>query len=85
VTTYVFGKETKVMVSLCPQLLFLDEPTSGLDSYSAANLVMLLKSIARKTGAAVLCSIHQPSSEVFDVFDEVIFMKAGEVIYQGMF
>jgi ABC-type multidrug transport system ATPase subunit len=46
---------------------------------------MLLKSIARKTGAAVLCSIHQPSSEVFDVFDEVIFMKAGEVIYQGMF
>jgi ABC-type multidrug transport system ATPase subunit len=83
VTPYVFAKVIKVMGMSAAALL--DEPTSGLDSYSAANLVMLLKSIARKTGAAVLCSIHQPSSEVFDVFDEVIFMKAGEVIYQGMF
>jgi len=69
-----------VPVSL--QLLFLDEPTSGLDSHSASNLVHLLKIIASKN-SAILCTIHQPSSEVFALFDIVIFMKAGRIFYQG--
>jgi ABC-type multidrug transport system ATPase subunit len=67
-----------------PALLFLDEPTSGLDSYSAGNLVKLLKTIAAKN-AAVLCTIHQPSSEVFFEFDLCIFMKEGRIFYHGMF
>ncbi|RYH29731.1 hypothetical protein EON65_07535 [archaeon] len=64
------------------QLLFLDEPTSGLDSYSAFSLVKLLKEVAA-TNCAVLCTIHQPSSEVFFLFDIVIYMKDGRILYQG--
>lgn len=63
-----------------PALLFLDEPTSGLDSFNAGNLVKLLKTIASKN-AAVLCTIHQPSSDVFFEFDMCIFMKEGRVFY----
>jgi hypothetical protein len=45
-------------------------------------LVQLLKVIASKN-SAILCTIHQPSSEVFALFDIVIFMKAGRIFYQG--
>jgi ABC-type multidrug transport system ATPase subunit len=77
-------KRTSVGVELItdPSLLFLDEPTSGLDSYSAFNMVKLLKAVAQ-SNAAVLCTIHQPSSEVFLLFDLVIFMVDGLVFYQG--
>jgi hypothetical protein len=61
--------------------LFLDEPTSGLDSFSAYNLIKLLKVISQN--CAILCTIHQPSSEVFFLFDIVIFMKDGRIFYQG--
>lgn len=62
--------------------MFLDEPTSGLDSFSAYNLVKLLKKVAA-TNCTILCTIHQPSSEVFFLFDKVIFMKDGRIFYQG--
>jgi ABC-type multidrug transport system ATPase subunit len=77
-------KRTSVGIELLtdPSLLFLDEPTSGLDSFSAYNLVKLLKQVALKN-AVVLCTIHQPSSEVFFLFDAVIFMKEGRIFYQG--
>ena len=77
-------KRTSVGVEVItePTLLFLDEPTSGLDSYSACALVELLKKVGNKN-TAVLCTIHQPSSEVFHMFDKVIFMKEGRIFYQG--
>lgn len=77
-------KRTSVGVELItkPSLLFLDEPTSGLDSFNAYKLVQLLNATA-KMNTAVLCTIHQPSSEVFFLFDQVIFLKAGRVFYQG--
>jgi ABC-type multidrug transport system ATPase subunit len=77
-------KRTSVGVELItdPALVFLDEPTSGLDSYSAYNLVQLLKSVS-ESNSAVLCTIHQPSSEVFFLFDILIFLKAGRIFYQG--
>lgn len=62
-------------------MLFLDEPTTGLDSHSAFNLVKLLKVVA--SNCAILCTIHQPSSEVFFLFDIVIYMKDGRIFYQG--
>jgi ABC-type multidrug transport system ATPase subunit len=68
---------------LLQQLLFLDEPTSGLDSFSAFSLVTLLKKVAKGGDCTMLCTIHQPSSEVFFLFDKVIFMKAGRVFYHG--
>jgi ATP-binding cassette, subfamily G (WHITE), eye pigment precursor transporter len=49
-------------------LLFLDEPTSGLDSYMAQNILKTLKMMAGK-GRTIVCTIHQPSSEVFELFD----------------
>lgn len=69
-------KRTSVGVELItkPPLLFLDEPTSGLDSYSAFSLISLLRKVA-SVDCTILCTIHQPSSEVFFLFDVVIFMK----------
>lgn len=77
-------KRTSVGVEIIsdPSLLFLDEPTSGLDSYSAYNCIQLLKNIAKRD-AGILVTIHQPSSEVFFLFDTCIFLKDGRVLYQG--
>ena len=78
-------KRTSVGIEIItnPSLLFLDEPTSGLDSYTAFSCVKLLKKVAEHTKIAVLCTIHQPSSEVFFLFDSVIFMKDGLIFYSG--
>ncbi|KAL4222302.1 ATPase [Mactra antiquata] len=65
-----------------PPLLFCDEPTSGLDSFMAENIVQLLKNMADK-GKTVLCTIHQPSSEVFALFHDVLVMAEGRVAYMG--
>ena len=52
-----------------PRLLFCDEPTSGLDSYAALVVVRLLGQLCADNRAACLCTIHQPSGEVFSAFD----------------
>lgn len=66
-----------------PQLLFLDEPTSGLDSASAYFVVQVLKNIALCGGRTIICSIHQPSSEVFALFDDLFLLSSGEMLYFG--
>lgn len=64
-------------------LLFLDEPTSGLDSGAAFNIVRFLRKLA-DAGQAILCTIHQPSSVLFENFDELILLKSGgRVVYAG--
>ncbi len=77
-------KRTSVGIEIItrPSILFLDEPTSGLDSYAAYNLVNILKAVA-KTNCPVLCTIHQPSSEIFYLFDKAIYMKNGRIFWQG--
>lgn len=65
-----------------PEIIFLDEPTSGLDSFGAKSTIEMLKDIAAE-GKLVLCTIHQPSSEIFALFDKCIFLARGEVIYAG--
>ncbi|KAF2239644.1 ABC drug exporter AtrF [Viridothelium virens] len=67
-----------------PQLLmFLDEPTSGLDSSAAFNIVRFLRKLA-DAGQAILCTIHQPSSVLFEYFDELVFLKrGGRLVYHG--
>ena len=52
-----------------PPLLFCDEPTSGLDSYMAKSIVYYLKKMAQN-GKTIVCTIHQPSSETFAIFDK---------------
>ncbi|KAH8101046.1 P-loop containing nucleoside triphosphate hydrolase protein, partial [Phellopilus nigrolimitatus] len=64
-------------------LLFLDEPTSGLDSQSAWNLVRFLRKLA-DSGQAILCTIHQPSSLLFESFDRLLLLeRGGETVYFG--
>ncbi|EKX32917.1 hypothetical protein GUITHDRAFT_158946 [Guillardia theta CCMP2712] len=57
-------------------------PTSGLDSYAAYNVVNALKDLAA-LGCTVLCTIHQPSSEVFHLFDRVLLLCDGRTFYDG--
>lgn len=77
-------KRTSIGVELVvkPSLVFLDEPTSGLDSYSATQVVELLHKVAG-AGSSVLFTIHQPASEIFNSFDQVILMNHGRVMFQG--
>ncbi|CAA7048497.1 unnamed protein product [Microthlaspi erraticum] len=65
-----------------PSLLFLDEPTSGLDSASAFFVVQILRNIA-SNGKTVVSSIHQPSGEVFALFDDLLLLSGGETVYFG--
>lgn len=65
-----------------PRLLFLDEPTTGLDSAAAFFVAQALRSVARD-GRTVVSSIHQPSSEVFALFDDLCLLSSGEVVYFG--
>lgn len=64
-------------------LLFLDEPTSGLDAQSAWNLVRFLRKLADQ-GQAILCTIHQPSSLLFESFDRLLLLeRGGYTVYFG--
>ncbi|KAB2621516.1 ABC transporter G family member 11-like [Pyrus ussuriensis x Pyrus communis] len=63
-----------------PRLLFLDEPTSGLDSASAFFVTQTLRALARD-GRTVIASIHQPSSEVFELFDQLYLLSSGKTVY----
>ncbi|WXC60578.1 hypothetical protein SNK03_006457 [Fusarium graminearum] len=64
-------------------LLFLDEPTSGLDSQTAWSICQLLRRLA-DNGQAILCTIHQPSAHLFQVFDRLLFLAmGGRTMYFG--
>ena len=64
-------------------VLFLDEPTTGLDSDSAATLVHLLSHLAVAKRRTVVCTIHQPSSDICEMFDDLLLLAAGRVLYCG--
>lgn len=73
-----------VELSANPSILFADEPTSGLDSLSAALVVSSLQRIATSRGVTVVCTIHQPSKEVFETFENLLLLKkGGVVVYNG--
>ncbi|KIK61032.1 hypothetical protein GYMLUDRAFT_166677 [Collybiopsis luxurians FD-317 M1] len=79
-------KRTTIAVELAAKpklLLFLDEPTSGLDSQSAWAIMEFLRSLANN-GQAILCTIHQPSAELFQVFDRLLLLRrGGQTVYFG--
>ncbi|KAK9736641.1 ABC transporter [Popillia japonica] len=65
-----------------PSMMFCDEPTSGLDSFMALNVIQVLKGMAQN-GKTVVCTIHQPSSELYAMFDKLLLMAEGRVAFIG--
>ncbi|CAF0727424.1 unnamed protein product [Brachionus calyciflorus] len=65
-----------------PPLLFCDEPTSGLDSSMAQSLVESMRRLA-DSGKTVICTIHQPSSQTFEMFDSLVILAEGRLAYLG--
>ncbi|KAJ7341147.1 hypothetical protein JRQ81_004933, partial [Phrynocephalus forsythii] len=65
-----------------PKVMLLDEPTTGLDCMTANQIVMLLSELAHK-GRIVIITIHQPRSELFQIFDKICIMSFGELIFCG--
>ncbi|KAF8696864.1 hypothetical protein HU200_036503 [Digitaria exilis] len=66
-----------------PSIIFMDEPTSGLDARAAAIVMRTVRNTVN-TGRTVVCTIHQPSIDIFEAFDELFLMKrGGEEIYAG--
>ena len=61
-------------------ILFDVEPTSGLDSTSAVALMDVLRELALQ-GKTIITSIHQPSSQIFQSFDQLILLADGKMIY----
>ena len=77
-------RRTSIGVQLLanPSVLFLDEPTTGLDATSAFQLVKTLKNLADK-GRTVVTTIHQPRSEIWNLFDNLIVLTKGSPVYSG--
>mmetsp|Transcript_97686 Transcript_97686/g.252800 ORF Transcript_97686/g.252800 Transcript_97686/m.252800 type:complete len:1244 (-) Transcript_97686:31-3762(-) len=74
-----------------PSLLLADEPTSGLDSAMARSVTGLLREVTRgqhSTGGGqkrtIIATIHQPSAEVFELFDKLVILVNGQVVYSGL-
>eukprot|EP00123_Amoebidium_parasiticum_P017415 comp23843_c0_seq1/m.41637 comp23843_c0_seq1/g.41637 ORF comp23843_c0_seq1/g.41637 comp23843_c0_seq1/m.41637 type:complete len:691 (-) comp23843_c0_seq1:229-2301(-) len=65
-----------------PSILFLDEPTSGLDSATSFDFMKVIKDVA-DTGVGIICTIHQPSSDIYALFDRLLLLVSGEVVYLG--
>jgi ABC-type multidrug transport system ATPase subunit len=61
-----------------PSIIFMDEPTSGLDARAAAIVMRTVRNTV-DTGKTVVCTIHQPSIDIFESFDEVTREKSGNI------
>ncbi|KAK8951651.1 ABC transporter G family member 11 [Platanthera zijinensis] len=76
-------------VSICmeiitrPKLLFLDEPTSGLDSAAAFHVVSRIAKMAAREGMTVAAAVHQPGTEVFDLFKSICILAYGRTVFFG--
>uniref|UniRef100_A0A914IBY9 ABC transporter domain-containing protein n=1 Tax=Globodera rostochiensis TaxID=31243 RepID=A0A914IBY9_GLORO len=65
-----------------PQIIFADEPTTGLDSSMADSVISVMRALTR-SGRTIICTIHQPSSEIYRKFDRVMFLAQGRLAYFG--
>ena len=78
-------KRTAIGIELVmkPELIFLDEPTSGLDSFAAQNVCRKLVELGQTQGCNILCTIHQPASEVFHTFSKTMILYKGKCLFFG--
>ncbi|KAJ6488152.1 hypothetical protein C8R47DRAFT_1276684 [Mycena vitilis] len=83
------GEMRRVSIGLeliaSPDVLILDEPTSGLDSVFASRVAKVLHAIAHhpENPIHVIASIHQPSSQLYQIFDPILVMSHGRALYAG--
>ena len=75
-------KRTSIGVELItdPNLIFLDEPTTGLDSFTATSVMEILRDLAL-SGRTIVSTIHQPNSDIFEMFDRLMLLAQGKIIY----
>eukprot|EP00189_Rhodosorus_marinus_P001181 CAMPEP_0113964168 /NCGR_PEP_ID=MMETSP0011_2-20120614/6965_1 /TAXON_ID=101924 /ORGANISM="Rhodosorus marinus" /LENGTH=614 /DNA_ID=CAMNT_0000976391 /DNA_START=325 /DNA_END=2166 /DNA_ORIENTATION=- /assembly_acc=CAM_ASM_000156 len=66
-----------------PSILFLDEPTSGLDAAACQHLIAYLRKVAKEFGLTIVCTIHQPATEVFMMSDRLLLLSQGRTAYFG--
>ena len=94
--TRIGGRETKGIsggqrkrLSICleiltrPRLLFLDEPTSGLDSAASFHVMNRIADLAVREGMTIVAVVHQPCSEVFELFHGLCLLASGQTVYFG--
>jgi energy-coupling factor transporter ATP-binding protein EcfA2 len=78
------AKRTNIGIALVtnPRVLFLDEPTSGLDSFTANEVMTVIKQL--RVGGVTLCAtIHSPTAYAFGLFDSLMMLTRGRVVYFG--
>lgn len=83
----ISGGEARRLTFACellsnPSLLFTDEPTSGLDSFMAATVVQIMKKLTQ-SGRTLIATIHQPTSDLFFLFDKIILLSMGKCAFMG--
>lgn len=61
----------------------MDEITNGLDSSTAFQIVACLQQLVHITDATLLVSLLQPAPETFELFDEIMLMAEGKILYHG--
>ena len=81
------GQKRRVSVAsqliTLPSIVFLDEPTSGLDSLAAYEIILFICNFARQHKMLIVASIHQPSTATFQLFDKVLLLSQGKMVYHG--
>ena len=65
------------------KIYLLDEPTSGLSASGAAEIISVLQSLAKVMNCTVIVTIHQPRTEILEVFDRIIVLSKGYMIFNG--
>ncbi|PIO70622.1 ABC transporter, ATP-binding protein, partial [Teladorsagia circumcincta] len=83
----ISGGEARRLTFACellsnPGILFCDEPTTGLDSFMAEHVVVVLSKLA-SSGRTIVCTIHQPASQLFLMFDRVMLLAGGRTAFFG--
>ncbi|KAI5961410.1 uncharacterized protein KGF55_004033 [Candida pseudojiufengensis] len=79
-------RRTSIAIQLLSRhsIMFLDEPTSGLDSQTALSILKMLKNLAQIEGTTIITTIHQPNEDMIDLFDRLLILNHGKVLFDGM-